>query len=61
LASYLVHPVMPSKIGERTRKGINRPIVIPDWPDVPVFIIKNNRRSAGISREEDFSLLESVK
>jgi predicted RNA binding protein YcfA (HicA-like mRNA interferase family) len=40
-----------------TKKGVARPIVIPDWPDVPVFIIKNNLRSAGISRDEYFRLL----
>jgi len=40
-----------------TKKGVVRPIVIPDWPDVPVFIIKNNLRSAGISRDEYFRLL----
>jgi predicted RNA binding protein YcfA (HicA-like mRNA interferase family) len=43
-----------------TKEGVIRPIVIPDWPEVPVFIIKNNLRSAGISREEYFKLLESV-
>jgi predicted RNA binding protein YcfA (HicA-like mRNA interferase family) len=44
-----------------TKKGVIRPIVIPDWPEVPVFIIKNNLRSAGISREEYFNLLEKTK
>ena len=44
-----------------SKKGVIRPIVIPDWPQVPVFIIKNNLRSAGISREEYFRLLEKVK
>jgi len=44
-----------------TKKGVIRPIVIPDWPEVPVFIIKNNLRSAGISREEYFDLLEKTK
>jgi predicted RNA binding protein YcfA (HicA-like mRNA interferase family) len=43
------------------KKGVIRPIVIPDWPEVPVFIIKNNLRSAGISREEYFDLLEKTK
>jgi len=43
-----------------TKKGVARPIVIPDWPDVPVFIIKNNLRSAGISRDEYFRLLEDA-
>ncbi len=43
-----------------TKMGVIRPIAIPDWPEVPVFIIKNNLRSAGLSREEYFKLLESV-
>ncbi|GKT10890.1 type II toxin-antitoxin system HicA family toxin [Desulforhabdus sp. TSK] len=43
-----------------TKKGIMRPVVIPDWPEIPVFIIKNNLRSAGISREEYFRLLENI-
>jgi predicted RNA binding protein YcfA (HicA-like mRNA interferase family) len=43
-----------------TKEGVIRPIIIPDWPEVPVFIIKNNLRSAGISREEYFELLEGV-
>ncbi|GAH27555.1 unnamed protein product, partial [marine sediment metagenome] len=32
-----------------TKQGAMRPVVIPDWPEVPVFIIKNNMRTAGIS------------
>jgi predicted RNA binding protein YcfA (HicA-like mRNA interferase family) len=40
------------------KEGVIRPIIIPDWPEVPVFIIKNNLRSAGIDREEYFKLLE---
>jgi len=43
-----------------TKEGVIRPIIIPDWPEVPVFIIKNNLRSAGISREEYFDLLEGI-
>ena len=31
-----------------------------DWDEVPVFIIKNNLRTAGISRDEYFSLLSQV-
>lgn len=41
-----------------TKKGIARPVVIPNWNDIPVFIIKNNLRTAGITREEYFSLLK---
>jgi predicted RNA binding protein YcfA (HicA-like mRNA interferase family) len=37
-----------------TKDGIARPIVIPDWREIPMFIIKNNLRSANISREEYF-------
>lgn len=42
------------------KPGISRPIVIPDWNEVPVFIIKNNLRTAGINREEYFALLNEV-
>ncbi len=44
-----------------TKQGGMRPVVIPDWPEVPVFIIKNNMRTAGISRERYFQLLKKVK
>ena len=44
-----------------TKQGVMRPVVIPDWPEVTVFIIKNNIRTAGISRERYFQLLEKVK
>jgi predicted RNA binding protein YcfA (HicA-like mRNA interferase family) len=40
-----------------TKTGVSRPIVIPDWKEVPVFIIKNNLRSAGLSRDDYFKLL----
>ena len=43
-----------------TKGGVPRPVVIPDWKEVPVFIIKNNMRTAGITREQYFSLLEQV-
>lgn len=40
-----------------TRPGILRPVVIPKYANLPVFIIKNNLRTAGISRERYFELL----
>lgn len=43
-----------------TKEGTTRPVVIPDWKEVPVFIIKNNLRTAGMTREEYFSLIEQV-
>jgi predicted RNA binding protein YcfA (HicA-like mRNA interferase family) len=42
------------------KPGVARPVVIPDWDEVPVFIIKNNLRTAGLSREEYFALLSQV-
>lgn len=43
-----------------TKTGVSRPVVIPDWKEVPVFIIKNNLRTAGIGREEYFALLKEL-
>lgn len=40
-----------------TREGCPRPLVIPDRSHLPVFIIRNNLRSAGIARQEYFRLL----
>jgi predicted RNA binding protein YcfA (HicA-like mRNA interferase family) len=43
-----------------TKPGVPRPVVIPDWSTVPVFIIKNNMRTAGMSRDEYFAFLEQI-
>lgn len=43
-----------------TKEGVLRPVVIPDWKEVPVFIIKNNLRTAGITREAYFYMLEEL-
>jgi len=40
-----------------TKTGILRPIIIPKYAAIPVFIIKNNLRSAGNSRDRYFELL----
>lgn len=40
------------------KRGIKRPIVIPMYKEVPVFIIKNNLRSAEISRADFFRFLK---
>jgi predicted RNA binding protein YcfA (HicA-like mRNA interferase family) len=42
------------------KPGIPRPVVIPDWDEIPVFILKNNLRTAGLSREDYFDLLNQV-
>ena len=40
------------------KEGIARPVVIPTYSEVPIFIIRNNLKTAGISRDEYFRLLE---
>ena len=40
-----------------TKSGVPRPVIIPKYAAVPVFIIKNNLRTAGMSRERYFQLL----
>ena len=41
-----------------TRTDCIRPVVIPKYAAVPVFIIKNNLHTAGMSRERYFELLK---
>ncbi len=43
------------------KSGIARPIVIPTYDEIPVSIIRNNLKTAGISRDEYFNLLEQVR
>jgi predicted RNA binding protein YcfA (HicA-like mRNA interferase family) len=42
------------------KKGILRPVVIPKHEEIPVSVIRNNLRTAGITREEYFRLLERI-
>ena len=39
------------------KTGIARPVVIPTYDEVPVSIIRNNLKTAGITRDEYFRLL----
>ncbi|MDI1319218.1 MAG: type II toxin-antitoxin system HicA family toxin [bacterium] len=43
------------------KPGVARPIVIPAYAEVPVFIIRNNLRTAGLSRDDYFKLLHEVR
>jgi predicted RNA binding protein YcfA (HicA-like mRNA interferase family) len=43
-----------------TFPGAKRAVVIPEYDEVDVDIIKNNMRTVGMSREEYFALLERV-
>jgi predicted RNA binding protein YcfA (HicA-like mRNA interferase family) len=42
-----------------TKAGVKRPLVIPTYKELPVFIIKNLLRTAGMSRERYFDLLQT--
>ncbi len=41
-----------------TKAGVKRPLVIPAYRSVPVFVIKNLLRTAGMTRERYFELLQ---
>ena len=43
------------------KAGAKRRVVIPRYKDIPVFIIENNLRTAGINRERYFELLKETK
>lgn len=43
------------------KAGVARPVVIPAYREIPVFIIRNNLKTAGISREVYFRLLEKCR
>jgi len=43
------------------KPGIVRPVVIPAYKEVPVAIIRNNLKTAEISRDEYFRLLGKVR
>ena len=42
------------------KRGIDRPVVVPRYDPLPVFIIKNVLRTARIPRERYLELLEQV-
>ena len=42
------------------KAGISRPIVIPKYREIPVFVIKNNLRAAGINRGKYLKILKRI-
>jgi predicted RNA binding protein YcfA (HicA-like mRNA interferase family) len=42
------------------KPGAKRPLVIPTYREVPVFIVKNLLRTAGMNRERYFELLKNA-
>lgn len=45
---------------EMKKPGAKRRLVVPKYKSIPIFIIKNNLETAGISRKRYFELLEKV-
>jgi predicted RNA binding protein YcfA (HicA-like mRNA interferase family) len=43
------------------KRGIARPVVIPAYVEVPVFVIRTNLKTAGLSRDDYFALLAKVR
>ena len=43
------------------KPSILRPVVIPTYSEVPVFIIRNNLKTAGLSRDDFFRLLSESR
>jgi predicted RNA binding protein YcfA (HicA-like mRNA interferase family) len=41
-----------------TKPDVLRPVVIPKYRSIPVFIIKNNLRTSGMTRERYFELFK---
>lgn len=42
------------------KPGVLRPLVLPTYDEVPVSVIRSNLKTAGMSREEYFRLLEQA-
>ena len=42
------------------KKGISRPVIIPKYSEIPVFVVKNNLRTAKVSREEYLAILKKI-
>lgn len=42
------------------REGLKRPVVIPRYGELPIFIIRNNLRILGITPEEYSEILKQI-
>ena len=45
---------------EFKKAGAKRRLVVPKYKNIPIFIIKNNLKTAGISRKRYFELLKKI-
>ncbi|MHB8765564.1 MAG: type II toxin-antitoxin system HicA family toxin [Deferrisomatales bacterium] len=42
------------------KNGVLRPVVIPTYDEIPVALIRNNLKTAGLGRDEYFELLGRI-
>lgn len=42
------------------REDLKRPVIFPEDEEIPVFIIRNNLRTLGISHNEYLAILEKI-
>ena len=42
------------------RVGLKRPIILPTYKNLPIFIIRNNLRTLGMSVEEYLEILKKI-
>jgi len=43
-----------------TRSGLKRPLVVPVYDEIPMFVIRNNLRILGITTEEYLEILKQL-
>lgn len=43
-----------------SRAGLKRPIIIPREKNLPVFVVRNNLRTLGMSREEYLEIMKKI-
>ena len=43
------------------KAGVSRPVVVPTYREVPVFVIRNNLKTASLSRDDYFRLLDECR
>ena len=43
-----------------TRSGLKRPLVVPTYGEIPMFVIRNNLRVLGMTAEEYLEILKQL-
>jgi len=43
-----------------TRSGLKRPLVVPVYDEIPMFVIRNNLRILGMTTEEYLEILKQL-